>query len=240
MVEAKKPRLIRLYQLSDGYCYNSASLFLFAFARAFLKKKAYVLDVGCGCGILGALCKRDFECNLTMVEQDEQSAYLAQINVPDAKVHCGDFLEFSSEEKFDFIISNPPFYRSEILPSKNAKINLARNEKSLPLESMLKQMKRILKPNGSIAFCYDAKETHRVFFALKEVGFNAEVARFVHPREDQEATLLLLKARIQSRKSLQILSPLITHIGAGQKDNSLEVQEIYDLCNTYSIKIENI
>lgn len=240
MVEAKKPRLVRLYQLKDGYCYNSASLFLFAFARAFLKQRDCVLDVGCGCGILGALCIRDFQCRLTMVEQDEQSAYLAQINVPEAKVHCGDFLEFSSKDKFDFIISNPPFYRSEILPSRNSKINLARNEKSLPLESMLRQMKRVLKPNGSIAFCYDAKETHRVFFALKEIGFNAEVARFVYPRENQDATLLMLKARIQSRKSLQILPPLITHIGAGQKDNSPEIQEIYNLCNTYSIKIENI
>lgn len=240
MAETKKPHLVRLYQLKDGYCYNSASLFLFAFARAFLKKRDDVLDVGCGCGILGALCIRDFQCSLTMVEQDEQSAYLAQINVPDAKVHCGDFLEFSSKEKFDFIISNPPFYRSEILPSKSAKINLARNEKSLPLESMLKQMKRVLKPNGSIAFCYDAKETHRVFYALKDVGFNAEVARFVYPRENQDATLLMLKARIQSRKSLQILPPLITHVGVGQKDNSPEIQQIYDLCNTYSIKVENI
>lgn len=240
MVQAKKPRLVRLYQLKNGYCYNSASLFLFAFSRPFLKKGDDVLDVGCGCGILGALCVRDFGCKVTMIDQDEQSAYLAQINVPDAKVYCEDFLEFSSEEKFDFIISNPPFYRSEILPSKNSKLNLARNEKSLPLESMLKQMKRVLKPNGTLAFCYDAKEAHRVFFALKNIGFNAEVARFVYPRENQDATLLMLKARIQSRKSLQILPPLITHIGLGQKDNSVETQGIYDLCNTYSIKVETI
>lgn len=240
MVQAKKPRLVRLYQLKNGYCYNSASLFLFAFSRSFLKRGDCVLDVGCGCGVLGALCVRDFECKVTMVEQDEQSAYLAQINVPDARVYCKDFLKFSSEEKFDFVISNPPFYRSEILPSKNSKLNLARNEKSLPLESMLKQIKRVLKPNGTLAFCYDAKETHRVFFALKNIGFNAEVARFVYPRENQDATLLMLKARIQSKKSLQILPPLITHIGLGQKDNSAETQEIYDLCNTYSIKVENI
>lgn len=240
MVETRQSRLIRLYQLKDGYCYNSASLFLFAFARAFLKREDHVLDVGCGCGILGALCARDFGCQVSMIECDQESAYLAQINLPSASVHCGDFLTFASQEKFDFIISNPPFYRNEILPSKNPKINLARNEKSLPLEPMLAQMKRVLKPNGTIAFCYDAKEAHRVFFALKNVGLNAEVARFVHPREKQDATLLMLKARIGSRRSIQILPPIIVHVGPGQKDHSPEVQEIYDLCNTYSIKIEKI
>lgn len=240
MAETKKSRLIRLYQLKDGYCYNSDSLFLFAFASQFLKKRASLLDVGCGCGILGALCMRDFDCELTMVEKSRESATLAQINVPRAKVHCEDFLEFQSEEKFDFILSNPPFYRSQILPSKNPRLNLARNESSLPLESMLKQMKRVLKPNGTIVFCYDAKETHRVFYELKCAGFNAEVARFVYPREHQDASLVMIKARIQSRASLQILHPLFTHIGKNQGDISSEVREIYALCNTYSIKIEEI
>lgn len=238
MAQTKRPKLIRLYQLKNGYCYNSDSLFLFDFASRFLKKQSRILDVGCGCGILGALCLRDFECEVEMIERDEESVFLAQINVPRAKVHCGDFLEFWDEEKFDFILSNPPFYRAEILPSKNPKLNLARNESSLPLELMLRQIKRNLKPNGGIAFCYDAKEAHRVFYALKDAGFNAEVARFVHPRESQNATLVMIWARIQSRKSLQIMPPLLTHIGSGQMDNSLEVQNIYRSCNTYSIKID--
>ncbi|WP_233033265.1 tRNA1(Val) (adenine(37)-N6)-methyltransferase [Helicobacter kayseriensis] len=213
---------------------------MFDFARRFLKKGARILDVGCGSGILGALCIRDFDCRVEMVEKDPDSSFLAQINVPRAKVHCMDFLEFWDEEKFDFILSNPPFYRAEILPSKNQKLNLARNESSLPLELMLKQVKRNLKPNGGVAFCYDAKEVHRVFYALKDAGFNAEVARFVHPRESQNATLAMIWARIQSKKSLQVLPPLFTHIGSQQTDNSLEVQKIYHSCNTYSIKIDQI
>lgn len=240
MVEAKRPRLIRLYQLKDGYCYNSDSLFLFAFARNFLKRGARLLDVGCGSGILGALCARDFDCWVEMIEKDESSAFLAQINVPNSKVHCQDFLDFKSEKKFDFIISNPPFYRGEIFPSKNMRLNLARNEKFLPLDLMLKQMKRLLKSNGSILLCYDAKESHRVFYALREIGFNAEVVRFVHPRENQDATLVMIKAKIQSKQSLKVMPPLFTHVGKNQMDNSLEVQEIYHLCNTYSIKIEKI
>lgn len=240
MVQAQRPPLIRLYQLKDGYCYNSDSLFLFDFARQFLKKGARILDVGCGSGILGALCARDFSCKIEMVEKDPDSAFLAQINVPCANVHTLDFFDFQNQEKFDFVISNPPFYRGEILPSINPRLNLARNERFMPLDLLFRHVKRVLKPNGTLIFCYDAKEAHRVFYELRNAGFNAEAIRFVHPRETQDATLVMIGAKIQSRKSIRILSPLFTHIGKGQMENSKEVQKIYWSCNTYSIKVDSI
>lgn len=228
---------MRLYQLSDGYCYNSDSLFLYDFAKAFLRKNQSVLDIGCGSGILGKLAKRDFEITLAMIERDEFMAFLASRNVPNAQIICGDFLSWESEERFDILLSNPPFYRSEIVPAKNVRVNNARNESSLPLGEFFYKAKRVLKPNGSFIFCYDAKESHRVFFELKNAGFNAEVARFVYPRVDKNATLLMIKAKIQSKSSLKILPPLFTHIGKSQMENSQEVSEIYQACNTYSIKV---
>lgn len=228
---------MRLYQLSDGYCYNSDSLFLYDFAKAFLRKNQSVLDIGCGSGILGKLAKRDFEITLAMIERDEFMAFLASKNVPNAQIICGDFLSWESGERFDILLSNPPFYRSEIVPAKNVRVNNARNESSLPLGEFFYKAKRVLKPNGSFIFCYDAKESHRVFFELKNAGFNAEVARFVYPRVDKNATLLMIKAKIQSKSSLKILPPLFTHIGKSQMENSQEVSEIYQACNTYSIKV---
>lgn len=231
--------LVRLYQLSDGYCYNSDSLFLYDFSKPFLRKNQSLLDIGCGSGILGKLVKRDFGLDLTMIEKDAHMAFLAKKNVQDAEVICGDFLEYERAKRFDVLLSNPPFYRCEILPAKNARLNQARNEASLPLKEFFYKAKRVLKPNGIFLFCYDAKEIHRVFFELKHIGFNAEVARFVYPRVDKEATLVMIKARIQSKSSLKNLPPLFTHIGKEQMQNSPEVQRIYKECQTYSIKVHS-
>lgn len=229
--------IVRLYQLSDGYCYNSDSLFLYDFAKVFLKNNQSLLDIGCGSGILGKLAKRDFQITLTMIERDEYMAFLAQKNVLDCNVICEDFLQWESKQIFDVLLSNPPFYRCEIVPAKNTRIHIARNESSLPLKEFFYKAKRVLKPNGIFIFCYDAKESHRVFYELKTAGFNAEVARFVYPRVDKDATLLMIKAKIQSKSSLKILPPLFTHIGKHQMENSQEVTQIYQACNTYSIKV---
>ncbi|MFG5109162.1 methyltransferase, partial [Campylobacter lari] len=53
-------KLLRLYQLEDGYCYNSYSLFLYDFATLFLKNNSQILDIVSGSGILGLLCARDY------------------------------------------------------------------------------------------------------------------------------------------------------------------------------------
>ncbi|RDU69950.1 methyltransferase domain-containing protein [Helicobacter cholecystus] len=231
--------IVRLYQLSDGYCYNSDSLFLYDFSKSFLKAKQSLLDVGCGSGILGKLAKRDFDVELTMIEKDKYMAFLSQKNVLDSEVICGDFLNYQSEKRFDVLLCNPPFYRCEIIPAKNKRLNWARNESFMPLKKFFHKSKCILKPNGILLFCYDAKEAHRVFFELRSAGFNAEVARFVHPRAEKEATLVMIKAKIQSKSSLKILPPLFTHIGKEQMQNSPEVKRIYSECSTYSLKVHS-
>lgn len=236
-------KLLRIYQLLDGYCYNSDSLFLFDFAKKFLKNSMEVLDIGCGSGILGLLCARDFNTQTTLIEKDIHNAYLAQknslLNHLESRVICADIFETKFENKFHLIISNPPFYREGILDSKNTKIAMARNEKFMPFNLLCKKIKSILHPNGHFVFCYDAKESHRIFHTLKEVGLHARFCRFVYPRIDKDATLILIEAKINSKSSLKILPPLITHHSFHQKDNTKEVQEIYKQCNTYSIKINS-
>ena len=60
---------MKIYQLKDGYRYNSDSVFLYNFIREF-GVFGDVLDVGAGSGVVGFLLKRDFaNINLTSLDR---------------------------------------------------------------------------------------------------------------------------------------------------------------------------
>lgn len=90
---------MKIFQLKDGYRYNSDSLFLWDFARKNCSFKASqsLLDVGCGCGILGLLLARDFNCALSCIDIQPQNCELAQINAGandiKASIICADFFK---------------------------------------------------------------------------------------------------------------------------------------------------
>jgi len=50
---------LTLYQPKDGYCYNSDTMFLYDFVTKF-NIKGDILEVGGGCGVLGAVVCLDF------------------------------------------------------------------------------------------------------------------------------------------------------------------------------------
>lgn len=103
-----------LYQPESGYCYNSDSVFLYDFISS-LHPKGRVLDVGAGCGVVGLLVARDNpKVQLEAVEKQEAFIFYAttnaRVNQIEYTMHEGDFLDLDESEKYDYIISNPPFY----------------------------------------------------------------------------------------------------------------------------------
>ncbi|MGX3044885.1 hypothetical protein [Helicobacter sp. T3_23-1056] len=91
-----KHSFLRLYQPRDGYLYNSDSLLLIDFARAFLaphtlpsthplhkkqkSKTINLVDIGAGCGIIGLLCAKHFGVRSHLIEINKYMATLAYIN----------------------------------------------------------------------------------------------------------------------------------------------------------------
>lgn len=172
-----------------------------------------VLDVGAGCGILGLLLKRDFESiNLSLLEIQERNLEILRLNslqndLPAEILHA-DFAEFKSEKRFDFIVSNPPFYREHVSLSKEPHMALSKSAASLSLRDFVRSANAHLKPGGTLIFCYEAGKLAKICELLGEFRLNLTRLGFVYPDISKPAKLALLQARKNSRSPCEIVLPI--------------------------------
>ena len=226
-----------LYQPTSGYCYNSDSIFLYHFISTF-KPKGKLLDVGCGVGIISLLLSRDFTIETSIIDKQEKMLNYAvhnyALNGLEAESYLGDFTELKTDERYDYIISNPPFYDENVQQSIDTHLNIARYAHHLPIEGFIRSVKTFLKPKGWFIFCYDAKQIDLLLYHLKRNAINPEKIQFVYSKIERDSKLVMVAARNNSKSMTQILPPLVVF-----DDNNVyrhHAQNIFDKANTNSIK----
>ncbi len=225
-----------LYQERDGFLFNSDAHFLYDFISRF-SPRGNLLDIGSGCGIVGLLTARDFPVRLTMIDIQSPNALLsaqnARVNRIEAEVIEGDFLQYAFEKRFDFIVSNPPYYHSGADRSDKAPVAISKHAAFLEFEAMVARINTIIQPRGHFLFCYDAKQLPDLIAVLHAAKFRVSDLRFVHGTAQKPAQLVLVHARKGSRALTKIHPPLI-HFQNGEMTE--EVKSIYQKTRTYSIK----
>jgi len=228
-----------LYQPETGYCYNSDSVFLYDFISSF-KPRGRMLDVGAGCGIVGLLVARDaLHVELEAVEKQENFAEYAinnaRVNNIPYKLYKDDFLSLHVEEKYDYIVSNPPFYHDGATKSEDEMLFNARYNVNLPMNKFFKKVSQLLKPKSHFIFCYDATQFGLICAELDKVNMRVVDVQFVHPKKDRAASLVLVHARNGSKSMMKVWEPFI-HFEDDKV--SLHVEAIYDKAQTQSIKCQ--
>ena len=123
-----------------------------------------ILDIGTGTGVIALmLAQRNAEADIYAVEIDETATRRARSNFdlsPWAErltVECCAVQEFGENEKFDLIISNPPYFVDSLLPP-DAKRSTARHTHDLSFEELDKAVCRMLADNGRFALILPTTE----------------------------------------------------------------------------------
>jgi len=203
-----------LYQPDSGYCYNSDSLFLYDFIDK-LNPKGSMLDIGAGCGIVGLLSARDNKkIKLEAIEKQKVFLNYAQKNADENGIeyilYHGDFTTYEFDKKYDYIVSNPPFYHGLSTKSENEMLKIARYDSNLPLQKFFKKVSQTLNPKSHFIFCYDAQHFGEICVELAKVKMKIVNVQFVHPKIDRVASLVLVHARNGSNSLMRVMEPFIS------------------------------
>lgn len=89
-------------------------------ALKYIKENSRVIDLCSGSGAIAVAVAKNSNAKVYALEKYSQAVEYLQKNIALNKANVmviqQDLFEFTSQEKFDIIISNPPYIKSEVLP----------------------------------------------------------------------------------------------------------------------------
>ena len=115
-----------------------------------------ILDIGSGTGLLSLMLAQTSDSIIDAVEIDENAYQQTLENFTASpwqhrlNVHRCAVQEYNTPFLYDLIICNPPFYEND-LRSPDLKRNVAMHSAQLSVDELVKSMKRLLAPDGTIA-----------------------------------------------------------------------------------------
>ncbi len=116
-----------------------------------------VIDVGTGCGVIALMiAQRNPDALIDGIDIDLPSIEEAGLNFARSpwenrlKAQQQDFNAMVADQRYDLVVSNPPFFTNGILPDGAARTT-ARHTLSLSYRQLIEGSERLLSDDGSLA-----------------------------------------------------------------------------------------
>ena len=168
-----------------------------------------VLDIGAGTGLLSLMCsQKNPSAVIDAIEVDEEACEQAKENVsvsPFAdRVNLinADARTFSFTKKYPVIISNPPFYETEII-SDDPKKNVAHHHSGLLLKELFNIITANLSPAGFFYLLLPFKRNEEI----REIIFKQDLLLaktvFVKQSPNHKYFRFMIQGKLQTDEPLQ-------------------------------------
>ncbi len=222
---------LKLIQRSDGLTFGSDAYLLSAYVRR--QTKASLADLGSGTGIMPLLLlSRKKIANATAYEiQPEFSEIIgknAKLNSMDNLIAINaDIREVNdANEKFDIVISNPPYMKQSGKANESNAKNIARHEICGSIDDFCSAASRMLKFGGLFYTVYRPDRLCDLLCALRQNKLEPKRMTFVHARLELEPCLVLCEAKKNASTGCFATPPLIMY--SENSEYTEQLKEIYE------------
>lgn len=209
---------LKIIQNKNGFCFGMDSVLLSDFAKE-IKKNSTILDMGTGTGILGILLSaKTQDTKITGIEIQPEVAEMArrsvQLNHLEERINivCEDvkkLKEIYEAGSFGAIVTNPPYKKKGTggMNENEAKL-ISRHEITANLEDFISIASYLLKDQGNIYIVHRPERLADIMINLRKYKLEPKNIKFVHPNQEKEPNLILVKATKNARPFLKVEKPI--------------------------------
>lgn len=166
-----------------------------------------VLDVGTGSGIIPLILAQREAGRVDAIELDFDSCEEArrnfEISVWSDKLAVFNedvrFFADNAKEKYDLIVSNPPFYSSDVKPIREKKV-MARHVSTLSYQDLLVSARKMLKDDGRLAVVLPYYESRLFIKDAEKQGFYLQKEFLISPIEGKEPNRVNLQFGLNNQQ----------------------------------------
>ena len=217
---------LKIIQNKNEFCFGMDSVLLANFAGE-IKPNSKILDLGTGTGILPILLSgKTKNTKIFGIEIQEKMAEMATRSIKlnnlekRVKIINNDIKNLKNifeKNTFDVVVTNPPYKRiNSGLKNESKGILISKHEIKCNLEDVIDASKNMLKDKGTLYMVHRPERIVDICELLRKNKLEPKIIRFVYPKKEKGANLLLIKSIKNANRFLKIEKPLIIYKENGE------------------------
>ncbi len=154
------------------------------------EKAQHILDIGTGTGLLALMLAQRSDASIEAIELDTPSSEDAQKNFNESKwknritLHHGDVKTFKSNNTFDLIVCNPPFFIQH-LKSNDTRKNAALHGSELEPDDLCTIVNHLSAEEGEFFILLPEKEMKRMNDQMTTLGWKKNYSLAIYQEEQK-------------------------------------------------------
>ncbi|ETY74119.1 tRNA1(Val) (adenine(37)-N6)-methyltransferase [Lactiplantibacillus fabifermentans] len=219
---------IQIIQSPTVFSFSLDAVLLGAFAQVPKSRKTTAVDLCAGNGAVGLFVSSQTNGQITEVELQPRLADMATRSIAlndltdKMTVLNQDLLtvtETIAKDSVDVVLCNPPYFKDQPTSQKNPNPHLAiaRHEISANLDQILAVTSDLLKMSGKAYFVHRPERLDDLFATMRAHRLAPKRLRFVHPKADREANMVLIEMIKDGKPNgVRILPPVVVYQANGE------------------------